>query len=215
MNRYLRERLMGNRAEYRDSRQGVKGTGRYGIGGRDRGDYMDDYDERSYGRGDYAYRGRRDSRGRNDYESGRQFVDSRRSSRDMNYDDYENYHDFEYNSEMNLELNKRDIRKWENELKNADGSHGAKFSKEQIIPIARQNGIEFDENKFTEDEFVITVNMLYSDFCEAVQKSSLPSYDRPELYVHMAKAWLCDDDFSGKPYEKLALYYHTIVDYDD
>ena len=31
----------------------------------------------------------------------------------------------------------------------------------------------------------------------------------------MAKAFLCDKDFEGKPYEKLALYYYEIVEYDD
>lgn len=215
MNRYLMDRIMGNRSIPRDGRQGVRGSGRYGMGERDRVPYMGGYDERSYGRGDYAHMEREDSRSRGGYERGGQSGDYRRGGRDMSYDDYGDYREFEYNSEMPMELNKQDLRRWEGELKNADGSHGPKFSKEQIISIAHQHGVEFKESKFTEDEFVMAVNMLYSDFCGAVQKAGIPGYDRPELYVHMAKAWLCDDDFEGKPYEKLALYYHVIVEHDD
>ena len=211
MNRYLRDRLMG-----RDSRRGVPGSGR-----RDRmTDYDDDdyMDESSYGRSDSAYSGRRGSQGRGASQRGRQPYMGRdsRGRRDMMYDEYDDYQDFEYNYDMHdkpMELSEEDIHKWESKVKNADGSKGAKFHKDQIIPLARQMGINFD--KFTEDEFVMAVNMMYSDYCRALQESSVSNYSRPEPYVHMAKAFLCDKDFDGEPYEKLALYYYEIVKYEE
>lgn len=209
MNRYMKDRLMGM-----DSRRGVPGSGR-----RDRNYGYDEYDNNEYTHGnrDREYEGREMSeRGKvpqRDRGYDRPGRDSRR--RDMMYDDYENYRDFEYMDyhKGDLELSEKDIRKWEKTVKNSDGTTGAKFYKDQIIPLAKQMGITFD--KFTEDEFMMAVNMMYSDYCRALQDSSVPNYMRPEPYVHMAKAFLCDKDFNGKPYEKLAIYYYEIVDYDE
>ena len=39
--------------------------------------------------------------------------------------------------------------------------------------------------------------------------------DIPEYYADLAKAFLRDKDFDGKPEEKLYLYYKTIVEQDD
>lgn len=210
MNRYIRDRIMG-----RDERRGVPGSGR-----RDRMDYDDDdyMDEYSYGRSDSAYSGRRGSQSRGTSQRGRKSYSGRdsRGRRNMSYDDYDDYRDFEYNYDMHdqpMELSDEDIRKWGSKVKNADGSRGAKFHKDQIIPLASQMGIEFD--KFTEEEFVMAVNMMYSDYCMALKESSFPNYSRPEPYVNMAKAFLCDKDFDGKPYEKLALYYYEIVKYEE
>lgn len=208
MNEYIRDRLMGrmderSRSRY-DSRQ---------MRGRDR-NY--DYDERSddYRRDrNYDYEERRDGRrgvagsSRGNYRGGRQ---------DRAYDDYDDYDQFEYNYDMHeksLELDKKKIKEWEKDLKNEDGSTGPKFSKEQIMPVAQQVGIKFD--KFNEDEFVLAVNMMYSDYCKALKDSAYPHYERPEVYVNLAKAWLCDKDFEGEPYEKLALYYYSIVEFDE
>lgn len=213
MNRYLRDRLMRSHdergdEEYMDGRQGVKGTGRYGIGGsryygdRERGERDRRYDERS----DRNY----DSRGRDERR------DSYDNRRDRAYDDYDNASDFEYNDmHSKLELDKKILKNWAEDLKNADGTKGPKFDKDKIIPMAKQFGIEFDKKKFTEDEFVMTVNAMYSDYCEALQQSGHPHYSKAEPYIHLAKAFLCDEDFEGKPYEKLALYYYDIVEYDD
>lgn len=208
MNRYMRERLMN-----RDGRRGVPGSGR-----RDRGYddevYMDKYPRR---RGDSMYEEPKEQRGGRGYERGKQpYRSDRNYQRDMRYEDYDDYRDFEYNYDMKehpLELREDEIKKWESKVKNSDGTRGAKFHKDQIVPFAHQLGIEFED--FTEDEFVMTVNMMYSDYCSALQASSFPNYNRPEPYIHMAKAFLCDKDFEGKPYEKLALYYYEIVEYDD
>lgn len=209
MNRYMRDRIMG-----RDGRRGVPGSGRRDRGRYDDEVYMDEYPRR---RRDSMYEEREEPRGGKGYERGGQsYRPDRNYQRDMRYDDYDDYHDFEYNYDMHdqpLELKPEDIRKWEKDVKNADGSRGAKFSRDQVIPIARQLGIQFD--KFTEDEFLMAVNMMYSDYCTALQDASFPNYMRPEPYIHMAKAFLCDKDFDGKPYEKLAIYYYEISEYEE
>lgn len=220
MNRYLMERMRGS--DDRDGRQGVKGTGRYGIGGSRyygrRGDRAEDgYD---YARGE-DYQDSANSRMRSGTRRSGQPYDrpgntarqSRYDRRDMGYDDYSHHSEFEYNEDAPMELTGKEIRKWEHRLENADGSHGAKFTKDQIVPMAKQYGIKFD--KITEDEFTMTVNMMYADYCMALQEASMPNYSRPEPYIHLAKAFLFDEDFEGEPYEKLALYYCAIVEYDN
>lgn len=239
MNRYLIERLQGRdgrrgvpgsgRGNYggRDGRQGVRGTGPYGIGGsmysgRDYGeDDYDDMDERASRYGDSASRGRGGQSNRGGSQRGGQYSDRRSNSgrRDMNYDrrydDYEDEEEFEYEYDMHekpLELKEKQIKKWEKKLENEDGSRGPKFQKDQILPMAKQLGIKFED--FTEEEFVLVVNMMYSDYCKALKEASFQGYQKPEVYIHMAKAFLCDEDFEGEPYEKLALYYYDIVEYE-
>lgn len=203
MNRYMRDRLMG-----RDSRRGRMDRG------RNNEVYMDEYPRR---RRDSMYEGREEPRDGRTYErGGKPYMADRNYGMGVGYDDYDDYRDFEYNYDMNdhpMELKPEEIHKWESKVKNADGSRGARFSRDQVIPIARQMGIMFD--KFTEDEFLMAVNMMYSDYCMALQESSFPNYMKPEPYVHMAKAFLCDKDFDGKPYEKLAIYYYEIVEYEE
>ena len=209
MNKYLRDRLMGrSNMDY-----APRGSGRRGRRGDRNSDYEED--DRAYSGRDYA-RGGSGRGGRSGGSRGGRSGGYDRA--DMGYDDYDEYRDFEYNYDMHdapMELSEKHIKKWEKEVKNSDGSHGAKFSKEQIIPIAQQYGIQFDKDKFTEEEFTMAVNMMYSDYCKAFQDSSVSGYSRPELYINMAKAFLIDKDFEGKPYEKLALYYFCISEYDD
>lgn len=208
MNEYLRRRIMGM-GERGDYRRGNYSRPR----GRDRAEYPyeDAYEhDRNYppvGRGV-----RRDSRmnRREDWE--REPV----HRADRGYDDYDDYGQFEYNYDMHSEdmsLKKKDIREWERKLENADGSRGPKFTKDQVMVAAQQLGVKFD--KFTEEEFTMTVNMMYADYCSALQNAAYPHYQRPEIYAHLAKAWLMDKDFDGEPYEKLALYYHCIVNFDE
>lgn len=174
------------------------------------GEYLSD----SARRGDRAdYVGRGGSRRDRMYSDGRRGRDSR----DRKYDDYEDYRDFEYNSDRAdepMELDEEDLKEWCEMLENSDGTKGPKFNKDQILPLAEQHGVKFKEEEFTEDEFVTMVNVMYSDYSEALQKASLPNYNRPEPYIHLAKAWLCDEDFEGEPYEKMALYFYSIVEYD-
>lgn len=66
--------------------------------------------------------------------------------------------------------------------------------------------------EFGYDIFCLAMNMMYSDYCKVAKKYGA---DTPEFYADMAKAFLRDKDFDGKPEEKLYLYYKTIVEKDD
>ena len=142
--------------------------------------YGDRYSEKPYGRPDYGYASMEDERDR---------------QRDYGYADYHS-----------ARLNKKDIKKWEKHLENADGTMGKKYSKDQIMPAAQQLGIKF--NEYSEDDFAMAVNMLYSDYCKAIGGDMM-------LYIKLAKAFLEDDDFDGTGSEKLALYYRCIAEPED
>ena len=151
--------------------------------GRGRGmrrDYGDDWD-------DEDMRGRaRNSRG--------QYM-SRRGRRDYGEDEEE--------------LTKHDIKKWEKDMENSDGTHGAHFEKEMIDQKTMQMGI--DPKKFGDGVLCVMVNSMYSDYCGVAKKFGV---DRIEFYIEMAKAFLDDKDFDGSPEEKAYLYYKCIVEHD-
>lgn len=187
------DRRSGDYARYdrnhEDGRRGVKGTGPYGIGGRLH--YGRDRSANDYGRMDY-----------NDYgDYGEDYNDYG----DYGYNDYADY------GEPAMYLSKKDISEWRQRLQNADGSKGAHFDTNKVMQIAEKMGIHF--NNFSEKEFAITMNMLYSDYCEALKTVISP--DREDMvYAKMAKAFLEDDD-APEASEKLALYYHCIVCADE
>lgn len=189
MNKYARMLMT-------DSRQGVRGTGRYGIGGsryygrRDR-----DYGE------DYARGGRRD---RADY--GEDYGwDMARGRRDYG-EDYARGRDY---GEPEM-FSHKDMETWKSMMRNEDGSRGEHFRKEQCKHAGEQAGVDIEE--FGEDIFCLAMNMMYSDYCKVAKKYGV---DRPEYYADLAKAFLRDKDFDGKPEEKLYLYYKCIVEKDD
>lgn len=189
----------GSRGGYVDSRMDMYGDMNY-----DRG-YGNDmmYDKREMG---YDYADRNYGR---DYNSG---YGDRRSEKPYgrpNYgfdsmdDERDRQRDYAYADAHASKLTKKDIKKWEKHLENADGTMGRKYSKDQILPAAQQLGIKF--NEYSEDEFAMAVNMLYSDYCKSVGGDMM-------MYIKMAKAFLEDDDFDGKGSEKLALYYRCIAE---
>lgn len=188
-----------------DSRQGVKGTGRYGIGGRD---YNDDYargrDRADYGE-DYARGGR--GRDRGDYGEDMRGMDYgedyRRRDRASYIDRRRDYGEPEMFSHKDMET-------WKSMMRNEDGSRGEKFRAEQVKHACQQAGIDCEE--FGEDVFALAMNMMYSDYCKVAKKYGV---DRPEYYADLAKAFLRDKDFDGKPEEKLYIYYKAIVEKDD
>lgn len=169
-----------------DMRRGVKGSGR----GRRRRDYRDE--EYDYARG----------RDRNDY--GYDYDDE---------EEYDGHYPFVIEGEMDYDyadtpkLSKRDIMEWKRELVNADGTKGEHFKMEHIMKAAKDMGIRFHE--YDEKELCLTVNMLYSDYCEVLKPFISPD---KELYVYVAmgKAFLEDED-APEGSEKLALYYHCVV----
>ncbi|MBR2070384.1 MAG: hypothetical protein IJ981_03055 [Clostridia bacterium] len=117
------------------------------------------------------------------------------------FDDYDSAMDMEYNDIRTL--NGRKIQEWERKMYNADGTRGAKFDKDQVKRVMEQNGIKGKD--FNEEEFCACVNMLYSDYCKILGGDI-------NLYAKMAKAFLMDEDAGVKGGEKLAAYYHCIVE---
>lgn len=200
----------GSRGGYTMDRRSINRVERdYDMRGRDSDRNYDmgyNYDERIRDR-DMDYRGRDmnfDMRGGRDREYG---MDNRHYNPMMygigeRYDYYNSRYDMEFNEPEKTRLTNREMKMWKKNLMNADGSREEKYSMEQIIPIAQQLGIRF--NEYSEDDLCMTVNMLYSDYCK-VLGSDLG------MYVRLAKAFLEDDDFDGTGSEKLALYYKCIA----
>ena len=102
----------------------------------------------------------------------------------------------------------KDIMNWKHNLENADGTRGPHFNMEQVMEAAKAVGIRFED--FDERELCMTVNMLYSDYCE-VNKPYVSPERECHYYVELAKAFLEDDD-GPEPSEKLALYYYCIAE---
>lgn len=165
--------------DYDDMRD-YRGRGRMGRGMR--GDYGDDYDDM------------RDMRGRRRNSRG-QFM---RDRRDYGEDDDDDYR-----------LTKRDIKEWERDMENSDGTRGAHFEKEMIDQKAMQMGI--DPKKYGEGVLCVITNMYYSDYCAVAKKFGV---DRIEFYIEMAKAFLEDKDFDGDGAEKAFIYFKAIVEHE-
>lgn len=190
------------------------GRNPYGSrGGYVRSDRRNDYED------DYAMRGNRD---RNDYG-----YDMVRRDRNMDYATYnENrMRDRDYEDDFRRDRNEdyrrrdygkpemfshKDMETWKSMMKNEDGTRGEHFRKEQVKHACQQAGIDCEE--FGEDVFCLAMNMMYSDYCKVAKKYGV---DMPEYYADLAKAFLRDKDFDGKPEEKLYLYYKAIVEKDD
>ncbi len=115
------------------------------------------------------------------------------------YRDYADYRDYRDYAEDDFKLSKKEIRDWNKKLQKSRG----KYTQEQIMPLAQQMGIRFDE--FSPELLTAVTNMMASDY-GMVLNADLP------MYVKLAKAFLCDEDFDGEPEEKAYLYYKAIVE---
>lgn len=183
--------------------------------------YNREYSPMGYDRGysgyDYAQSG-----GNNQY-GGQSNRDSGNYGGDMNYgyppvtrSGYFNYNTYggDYNYDMrggrrdyasggeDYKLSPTEIRKWDAELK----KEGATYTIDQIRQVAQQHGIRFDE--FSPELLTAVANMMHTDYKSVVNGDV-------GMFVKMAKAFLCDDDFDGTPEEKAYLYYNAIVNKDD
>lgn len=226
MNRFARMLMTDGRNPY-GSRGGYVRSDRrsdyddYAMrGNRDRRDYEDDY-----ARGNMGGRDRNDYGDYGDMARGRdRNEDYARGGRNMG-NDYASYNDYEsdyrrdrgeyYRRDMNdygkpKLFSRKDMETWKSMMRNEDGTRGEHFRPEQVKHACQQTGIDCEE--FGEDVFCLAMNMMYSDYCKVAKKYGV---DRPEYYADLAKAFLRDKDFDGKPEEKLYLYYKTIVEKDD
>lgn len=175
---------LNRRNDGRDMRQDRESDRR----GRDYDDgYRDGYDAAKYEiRGEYDRESGYDGARRRSKTTGRYMRDRGESAK----------------------LTKHDLMHWENNLRNADGTKGKHFGMHHVEEAANKLGIRFDE--YSEQEFCMVMNMLYSDFCEVCRTIVSPDKEA-HYYAKMAQAWLEDDD-GPPPAEKLALYYYCIVD---
>lgn len=196
---------------------------------RDSRDYEDSRRAESRNYEDGAGRRMRDSRreesrGSVDFEGSMDFRDTHhpkewdynehydsRVSRDSR--DYRRSSDFEDDRDMrdygkSLKLSKTDVHHWKQMLENEDGTRGPHYDMQQIIDAADKLGVKFDE--YDDKEFCIAVNMMYSDYCKVSKKYVAPDKELA-FFVDLAKAFLDDEDGPDAS-EKLALYFHCIVD---
>lgn len=114
---------------------------------------------------------------------------------------YETEDTADYEDHGEKPLDKAQIVAWVDSMQNADGTHGGHWTMEQTEQVRKKNNIECDSAMFW-----AAMNMMYSDYCEAIGKAGASSAD---LYAYMAKAFL--DDKDAKPH-KLARYYHHIAE---
>lgn len=187
------------------------GRNPYGSrGGYVRSDRRNDYED------DYAM-GNRGGRDRNDYNYDMARREDYATYNDRRMRDYDDEEDYRRNRDYRrMDYGKpemfshKDMETWKSMMKNEDGTRGEHFRKEQVKHACQQAGIDCEE--FGEDVFCLAMNMMYSDYCKVAKKYGV---DTPEYYADLAKAFLRDKDFDGKPEEKLYLYYKAIVERDD
>lgn len=78
------------------------------------------------------------------------------------------------------------------------------LQKELILKKAEQMGIKFD--KFTPEEFYATFLAMFTDYHNTHGSANM------DVYIKMAKDFLCDEDAELQYGEKLAAYYYYIVE---
>lgn len=122
------------------------------------------------------------------------------------YGEYDGYDDGGASEEVSL--TQRELKRWADKLRNADGTDGAHFTKDEVRKTAERVGARYD--RYSEDDLWMAANMMYSDYSE-VLRPILPSDTEAMTYVKLGKAFLEDKD-APHGSEKLAMYYFCIVD---
>lgn len=190
-------RKMESRRDMRDSRSS-----------RDARDYRGyEHDERRDMR-DYRHG---ESRGSVDFEGSMDFEDRNRDERSdyrRSRRDYEDERRDMRDYHKTPRLSKTDVHHWKQMMENEDGTHGPHYDMQQIMSAAEKSGVRFED--FDEKEFCIAVNMMYSDYCKVAKKYVAPDKELA-FFADLAKAFLEDED-GPEASEKLALYFHCIVD---
>ena len=98
-------------------------------------------------------------------------------------------------------LDRDTAEKWMRQMQNADGTHGAHWTMEQVNRIMQQKGLDVNPT-----EFWAAMNATYSDLCKVASKHGIDNID---FYTDVATAfWLKDKD---AVMDKLAAYYEYVV----
>lgn len=92
----------------------------------------------------------------------------------------------EDDDEDEVEFDEEKAKKWVQGMQNGDGTTGEHFKAEHAEQLRAAHCPQCEKM-----EFWAALNMMYSDYCEVAKKLNI---DRPEFYVHMAKAFLMDKD---------------------
>lgn len=103
-------------------------------------------------------------------------------------------------------LSDNEIREWNEQMENEDGSTGGHWNISQTNSVAESAGLRFDH--ITPEEWNVTMNMMYSDYSGVANKYGVGMSD---FYADMAKAFLFDKD-GGAPEAKLSAYFEGIVE---
>lgn len=112
-------------------------------------------------------------------------------------------HDMDYRSHKRASyLSEEELRKWSSRLMREIGER-ENLKMEAIMKRAESLAINFD--KFSPHEFYTTMLMIYSDFHKTLGTANV------DLYLKLAKDWLCDEDAEVRYGEKLAAYYYSVV----
>ncbi len=101
-----------------------------------------------------------------------------------------------------LHLSKEQALAWVDDMKNADGTDGPRWTMEKTEEVRKHRDIQCDPL-----EFYVAVNMMYSDYSKAAEKIGCSNMD---FYAYMAQAFLDDKDAQKN---KLAKYYEYVVEH--
>lgn len=103
-------------------------------------------------------------------------------------------------------LTEEEIKDWNARMENDDGTFGGHWRADQTEQAAKSQEVKFEH--ITGLEWNVTMNMMYSDYCEVAKTFGM---NTPDFYAFMAKKFLFDKD-GGTPSKKLAAYYHCIAE---
>lgn len=97
-----------------------------------------------------------------------------------------------------------DLEEWKMKL-----MHELEDSEKEIFKmdkvIKRAGDLRVDFSKFSEEELYVTVLMMYTDYKTTLGKGNV------DVYIRIAKDFLCDEDASVQYGDKLMEYYEAIV----
>ena len=93
-------------------------------------------------------------------------------------------------------LDKQTVMEWVEEMEDADGVKGGKYTWHQAQQYAMNMGITGQQRQY---EFYWAMNAMYSDYQKAGKKFGV---DKPEFYACLAKLFLEDPDAVGNKVEE-------------
>lgn len=230
--RDMRRRLRDMRMNRRDGRNPYGSRGGYVTSGRDRAgrrDYRYDMGfNGEYDGTEYPYRYGNDYNTEYDYSDYNMGYQPNREY-DRHYEYMPSYmSDYGYGRDYNRDYARRrssttgrymrdrafeeenylsddELMEWSKELlEDVEEKDKMYFTKENIERKAKEMGIKFD--KFSFGEFYTTALMMYTDYGKTLGSANM------DIYLRLAKDWLCDEDAEMQYGEKLSAYYDNIVE---